>query len=227
MDKKSYFQGTEEPTPHKKKYKSDPKILDMPRYQTPFFLNYDYADDESGPGTGLFHHMTDYKSVADFLKKKRKRNKDKYKAEEFLQEDDGSVHKKKAARRMGLLKMAIDFPNDSQINNPIIGEGDSYINSIPIGGLYDYIIPNPDFEGKGKESLNFGEDYTEDAQPKESINIDNIIDNFINPKESDPLGIPGGIIPVSDLDANETISNINQEYGKRDFGNSMYGENYR
>jgi len=224
MDKKSYFQGTEEPTPHKKKYKSEPKLIDMSKFKVPFFKNYDYVDDESGPGSGL--HSGDYKSVADFLKKNRKRNKDKYKGEDFIQEDNGSIHKKKANRRISLLKIAIDFPDDSQINNPIIGEGDSYTNSIPVGGLYDYIIPKPDFEGKGPESLNFGQDYTEDSNPKEIINIDDIINKFINPKESDPLGIPGGIIPGSDLDANETISGINQQYGIQESESNIYDQNY-
>lgn len=37
------------------------------------FTNYDYADDPSGPGKGLYSEMHKYKSVSDFRKKKRKR----------------------------------------------------------------------------------------------------------------------------------------------------------
>lgn len=37
------------------------------------FKNYDYADDPSGPGKGLYSDMDKYKSVADFRKKKRSR----------------------------------------------------------------------------------------------------------------------------------------------------------
>lgn len=41
-----------------------------------FFENYDYSDDSSGPGIGLFHGpMGKYKSVDEFRKSKSKRNK--------------------------------------------------------------------------------------------------------------------------------------------------------
>jgi hypothetical protein len=42
-----------------------------------FFQNYDYSgDDPNGPGTGLYNgDMSKYKSVGDFLKKKKKRLK--------------------------------------------------------------------------------------------------------------------------------------------------------
>lgn len=41
-----------------------------------FFRNYDYADDPSGPGKGLFNGPMDrFKSIKEFLEHKRKRRK--------------------------------------------------------------------------------------------------------------------------------------------------------
>ncbi|CAB4197086.1 hypothetical protein UFOVP1290_606 [uncultured Caudovirales phage] len=39
QSKKAYFQGTEEPSPKKKKYKSDPAIVVQPRFEEPFSIN--------------------------------------------------------------------------------------------------------------------------------------------------------------------------------------------
>jgi len=40
-----------------------------------FFRNYDYAENKTGPGTGLFSNIDKYKSVSDFRKKKMKSRK--------------------------------------------------------------------------------------------------------------------------------------------------------
>jgi hypothetical protein len=47
----------------------------MPKKPFVFFKNYDYVNDPSGPGKGLYQDMTKYKSVSDFRKKKRKQQK--------------------------------------------------------------------------------------------------------------------------------------------------------
>ena len=60
----------------KKKKKKD----SHPQSRGILFQNYDYADDPTGPGMGLYHgNMDKYKSVGEFLEKSRKRLK-KYKA---------------------------------------------------------------------------------------------------------------------------------------------------
>lgn len=97
MYKKSYFQGTEEPTPKKKKYKSDPALVVQPRFKEPFYRNYDLYDvpgfEHIGPGAG-WNKMDKYDSIQDFLKDKRKKMKDKYKSDDSWQLDNGTRTKK-------------------------------------------------------------------------------------------------------------------------------------
>jgi hypothetical protein len=56
--------------------KSDPNII-VPTKRI-IHKNYDLYDnnDKTSPGGGFFQNMHKYKSVKDFLNKKRKRNKD-------------------------------------------------------------------------------------------------------------------------------------------------------
>ena len=63
-NKKAYFQGgggVNEPTPKKKKYKSDPAIVVQPRFEEPLYRNYDLYNvpGNHGPGAG-YHDLTKY-----------------------------------------------------------------------------------------------------------------------------------------------------------------------
>jgi len=243
--KQAYFQGgggVNKPTPKKKKYKSERAIVVQPRFKEPLFKNYDLYEVEGvdgpakhGPGAGFYQNMDKYKSVSDFLSKKRKRNKHKYKSDDSYIEDDGSITKgqkknNKMARRMMLLsslvKTAIDFPIDDQINSsPILGDSGAYGNSIPIGGQLDEYLTMPDFERKSPDKLDFGRDY--DSEEGEAA-IDNInalqslLDELIgtlNPREPDLYGLPDGISPKEDLDA---PNDEDPEYGTTDSGNTLY-----
>jgi hypothetical protein len=107
LNKKSYFQGgggENEPTPGKKKYKSDPAILVQPRFEEPFYRNYDYLDTEGidgepqyGPGSG-WNHIMEHKSVKDFLDFRRKRLKGKYVADDFWIEDNEANRKQRVEK---------------------------------------------------------------------------------------------------------------------------------
>lgn len=104
-NKLSYFQGgggVNEPAPHKKKYKSDPALVMQTRFKEPFYRNYDLYDvpefEHIGPGSG-YHQMDKHKSIQDFLKEKRKKMKDKYKADDSWQMDDGSRTKKNSGMK--------------------------------------------------------------------------------------------------------------------------------
>jgi hypothetical protein len=233
MNKKSYFQGTEEPTPKKKKYESEPRIVDQPRFVEPFYRNYDVYETEGvdgpakhGPGAG-WHDMGKYKSIKEFLAEKRKKLKDKYKADDSWVQDSGKLTKKdpKMQARASLLsrfvKIAIDFPIDDQINDPILGNSGTYSDSVPIGGQLDEYLTEPDFEGKSADQLDFGRDYAE-SEKTGPVNVDKLIEKYLNPKETDLYGLPDGIDPEEDLDADKTVNNSNPEYGTTDSGNTLY-----
>lgn len=100
--KVAYFQGAgkgsvNEPTPKKKKYKSDPAIVNQTRFKEPFYQNYDLYPvpgmEDVGPGVG-WHSMKKYKSISEFLEAKRKRMKDRYKADDSWILDSGEITKK-------------------------------------------------------------------------------------------------------------------------------------
>lgn len=114
-NKKAYFQGgggVNEPTPGKKKYKSDPAIVVQPRFKEPFYRNYDLYKvpgmEEVGPGVG-WHDMQQYDSVQEFLEARRKRLKPRYVADDSWQLDSGerTKTKPKMAMRMAIFDKMI------------------------------------------------------------------------------------------------------------------------
>lgn len=93
--KKAYFQGgggVNEPTPGEKKYKSDPALVVQPRFEEPFYRNYDLYTipgmEHIGPGTG-YHGLQNYDSVQEFLEARRSRMKGRYVADDSWQLDSG------------------------------------------------------------------------------------------------------------------------------------------
>lgn len=234
QNKKAYFQGTEEPTPKKKKYKSDKAVLVQPRFKEPLFRNYDLYETKGkhSPGAGFYQNMDKYKSVDDFLNKKHKQNKDKYKADDSWIEDDGNISKekkhKKAQRRRALLsiliKKAIDFPVDDQIGSgSIIGDSGTVSESAQIGGLLDEYLPLDDFEDKNPTELDFGRDYVEDNEYSKDLDLEKLVEKYLN-GESNLYGLPDGIVPKEDLDPSFTLNDRDVDYGTTDSGNTFYNE---
>ena len=98
--KKAYFQGgggVNEPTPGEKKYKSDPALVVQPRFEEPFYRNYDLYTipgmEHIGPGTG-YHGLQNYDSVQEFLEARRSRMEGRYVADDSWQIDSGARVKK-------------------------------------------------------------------------------------------------------------------------------------
>lgn len=219
-NKKAYFQGgggANEPTPKKKKYKSDKAIVVQPRFKEPFYSNYDLYDTpgEHSPGSG-YHSLQDYKSVSEFLKAKRKKLKDKYKADDSWIEDDGSITKNpnvksRATLLSKLLKTAIDFPNDDYVDPSIAtGDPDSLMFTInPAGGYLDKYLPQDDFEGKPPTALNFGRDYVEDEPVSDKLqHIEQLLSQYLS---HGLYGLPDGV-DLPDEDGGDS-SDLNPEYG--------------
>ena len=219
-NKYSYFQGTEEPKPKKQQYKPDDSIVVQPRFVELFYRNYDLYDvpGKHGPGTGAYR-MDKHKSVKDFIKSKRKKLKNKYKAQDSYKSEE---RKKRIEARMSLLnnivKHAIDFNIDNIIKSlPILGDQGSYSDSVPIGGQLDEYLPLNDFEGKMPTQLNFGRDYQDDGELEETP----VLINALSPREPELL-FPNGVSPIEDLDADKTRADKNPEYGIIDSGSLAY-----
>lgn len=245
QSKNGYFQNGQgkdnpnTPTPKKKKYKSEPALVNQPRFEEPLYRNYDLYDvpgvsskPKHGPGAG-WNEMDKHKSIKDFVKSRRKKLKDKYKADDSWIQDDGSLSKKdpaikaRAALFAKLTKTAIDFAIDEQVT-PILGDEGTYSGSAQIGGILDKYLPEDDFEGKSADKLNFGRDYTEEPKErnKKKLNLVDLLTKFIEKykgtKEPPLMGLPNGIKPEEDLDADRTVSDINPQYGTTDSGNQTY-----
>lgn len=172
--KQAYFQGgggVNEPAPKKKKYPSDKAIVVQPRFEEPFYKNYDVPG-KHGPGAG-WNDMGKYKSISEFLKDKRKKLKNKYKADDSWIEDDGKITKNPAIKSRAtflsrILKIAkldqndIDFPDDAYID-PNLGSSidDGSVGAANLtGGYLDKYLPEDDLEGKPASTLNFNRDYS-------------------------------------------------------------------
>jgi hypothetical protein len=187
--------------------------LDKARFDEPLYQNYDLYDTEGvdgkakqGPGTGFYEHMGDYKSVADFLKKKRKKNKSK-----------------KASLRIkilkAILKQAIDFPIDDSFKDPISPEENTSIQvALPFGGLTDEYLPENDQEDKSPDQLNFGRDFQNN---REEPNVEEELNEIINPSQPPLLGLPDGMEP-EEVDADKTLSKTPSGYGTTESGNTLY-----
>lgn len=202
QNKISYYQGTAAP----KKYKVDKSDVAEPRFDTPFFNNYDLYDCDSGPGAG-YHELTEYKSVSDFLKDRRKRSKFKIK----------SPNRKIAFRKI-LLKTAIDFATDDQIkSSPILSDDDSYSHSVYVGGMNDYVNPFYDFNDKSFEHLNFGRDYSDNGGQK--LNDDSIKILLNLESEKPPYGLPDGLPDREDI---SDYGGVNPYFGTTDLGNTIF-----
>lgn len=209
--KKAYFQGgggVNEPTPGKKKYKSDPALLVQPRFEEPFYRNYDLYETpgEHSPGSG-WHGMQNYKSVSEFLEAKRKRMKDKYKADDSWILDSGELTKKdpngiKARAKLiaQLVKNAIDFPIDDQISSMTTNQDDISGMGMP--------LPEVDFEGKLPSQLDFGHNDPE-ADEADSDLMELILQKY-EPK-TEFLGLPDGFDHSEEEDL--SIDEINPDYG--------------
>lgn len=237
QNKKAYFQGgggVNEPEPKKKKYKSDPAIVVQPRFKEPFYHNYDLYNTpgEHSPGAG-WHDMEKYKSVSEFLKAKRKKLKDKYKADDSWIMDDNSKTKKnpnieaRASIFQTIIKVAIDFPIDDQIETEYggpmgeVSEDDNPVGQANLtGGYLDEYLPENDFEGKAPTELDFGRDYVDgDIMEK-------LFNKYLTPSETELFGLPDGIDPNSDLDAEETMDVEEPFTGTSDIGTEVYEDKW-
>jgi hypothetical protein len=103
----------------------------------------------------------------------------------------------------------------------------SSFQSAQIAGEHSY-VPEHDFAGRSDEALNFGRDYDDPAPPARGLDdiLDKLQDKYLEPSETDLFGLPDGIDPNSDLDAEET-EQVEQPYtGTSDIGTEIYEDKW-
>lgn len=158
------------------------------RLNEPFFFNYDLYDAPGGPGAGFYSNMDKYKSVKDFINKKRKRK---------------NKRKKTQSRRIALLKLAFNFPIDEQIT-PILSDSDV----LPImGGFGDRYFETKDFEGKTPDNLDYTrvEGYDDNIEKVPYDEFIGMISQLINSPNESLIGLPDGL-KSDEVDSTETNS---------------------
>lgn len=179
MNKKAYYQGgggVNQPEPKKKKYKDEPIDQNLTKARGVFFQNYDlYDTGDPTPGTGLYQHMDEYDSVADFRKKKReekirKRRKAMFEAIMVSTASDKATSKKDKLQH--LHKMLTEFTKlISRVNSKIEDENEvedpTELTTTPIPwssaapggsqlGLLDGLYPKEDMDGNPPSDLYYG-----------------------------------------------------------------------
>jgi hypothetical protein len=249
LNKKSYFHGggsVNEPTPGKKKYKSDPAIMIQPRFKEPFYHNYDLyiipGMKDIGPGTG-WHGLQNYNSVQSFLKDRRKRLKSHYVSDDLWQLDNGKRVNARIDLLRKLVKNSIKIESISQWrkhqdDNDLDFQLDEYTdpavevgineqadhNTNPLGGFLDDYLPQNDFENKSPDNLDFGRDYDgEYTEPKHEIDkIEKLIQTYLDfHAHRPPLEMPDGI---QEEEESTQPNNPNGQYGETDSGNTFYNK---
>lgn len=219
QNKHSYYLGgggVSEPTPGKKKYKSEKAIVIRPRFKEPLYQNYDLYEtpgadgkpSKTGPGVGQ-HSFHKYKSMADFIADKRKRMKGRYVADDLYRADDGADKKKKdrvkkIKARIDLLsqitKTAIDFTIDEYFENTNNPVGQANL----IGGHLNSLLPHND--SGNNLPINLDSDSVSNSEEIEStdhvISVNKLMDKYLN---------------------TNTENELNSEYVISDDQNGMYG----
>jgi len=121
MIKKSYYQGTEQPTPGKNQYSSDSAIVIQPRFKEPFYKNFDLYQTEGvdsmsklEPGTG-WSNINKYKSINDFIDNKNLA--DKYVAEDNWIEDNWKNYQQRIEKMKTRANKLYNLIKVAQINN--------------------------------------------------------------------------------------------------------------
>ncbi len=139
-------------TKRKDNFKSEPLNQDDTKARGVFFQNYDLYDTGGpGPGTGLYQHMDEYDSVADFRAKKRKEKMRK---------------RRKAMFEALLVSVASDQNNledPTEDTTTPMPYNPAEVSNV---GLLDNIYPGPDMEDKPVTNLYYGRLETHEADDK-------------------------------------------------------------
>jgi hypothetical protein len=205
QSKKAYFQGgggVNEPTPGKPKYKAEPAILVQPRFEEPFYRNYDVYNTEGvdgpakyGPGAG-WHHMHEYKSIKEYLQHQRQRLKGKYVADDmWITEENRKKRVEMMSVRASLLSRIVKTAASDENDGPNFDYGDGAYDAMSKGKKMETITDAPHrspgaFFADDNE-LDFQYDDI-DAKPHAGPIVGNSED-YNTPTQLGPTGLPDDI----------------------------------
>lgn len=160
----------------KQKYKPEPINHDDTKARGVFFRNYDLYDTGGpGPGTGLYQHMDEYESVADFRKKKKKENERKKRMalfESFMSTTTKpqTIRSEKIAKILNMVDIFVKSASDCNCLDFAHEEHDTQLPFNPAVpaplGLIDSMYPEEDLEGKPVTNLYYGRLETHEADDK-------------------------------------------------------------
>lgn len=122
----------------------------------------------------------------------------------------------------GVAENMASFPSDTGTTDQ-----SSYINSTQIGGEHSY-LPLPDQEDRSGDALDFGRDYTEDAEMSGNLNEDDLqklMNKYLLPAEIGLFGLPDGLDPEGhDADG---LEQVEEPYdGTSDIGTQIYDDKW-
>lgn len=193
------------------------------------------------PGTGLYENMDKYHSTKEFIDHPPKGQKaffaDDNSAGDYMlppKEHGTKIYDWKNSPYQGIPKKPkcddndIDFPIDDQVSPIESDSGSSYLDSIPISYMENYTA-EPDQDGKGEDSLDFGYDLTNEDEPigrfEDDEHLDKMEKKYLRPAETEIYGLPDGVDSEA-KDADQTISTENPDYGITDSGRQMYEDKW-
>ena len=219
------------------------KIIKNAKLSDNLFIN----DINFDLGLGFYENKDHYKSVRDYIehtplgykhpvkiKPEWKRYEDVNNIDfpvddevnhydEMIYPEEGQYHPPMLVGPEGPPGDVSSFPSASGPDSTNIS-----FTSPQIAGEHSY-LPSPDFEDRSDEALNFGRDYTEDAEPSKDLtkeDLEKLMNKYLTPAESDLFGLPDGIDPISDVDADQT-EQVEQPYDTiSDISQQMYQDKW-
>jgi len=212
-----------------------------------------FADDND-LGTGFYENLEHYDSVRDFIEhtplgrnhgakikpewerakhppKVKDVNHIDFPIDDMVNRQDQMIYPEEAEYQIRRMKGdRYDYPSEG--NEMGLEDLNISLTSPQIAGEHTY-LPDPDFAGRSDEALNFGRDYDDETMsparglddPDDAL-LEKLFNKYLSPSETDLYGLPDGIDPNSDLDAEETEQTEEPYTGTSDIGTQIYEDKW-
>ena len=142
--------------------------------------------------------------------------------DEIIYPSEESYHKPSLVGPSGTGNIST-FPGDTGTT-----DFSSYMNSNDIAGEHSY-LPEKDLMDRGGDALNFGQDLDDEQGPARGLEdhiFEKLFNKYLGPSQTELFGLPDGIDPDSDLDAEQTEQVENPFTGTSDIGTNIYEDKW-